>query len=302
MLTLNPCVGTQILAQQLAACAQPIDIGIRRDTASGDVRWTPNGAWDIKADYSHMDRKGTQVGSGFGGIAVTSQFAKPVDDTTQNYGLNAEHVGTSPWGQKLIFKAGYTGSTFTENLAGDFFTVQSSNPTQPFGARFATWPSNRADGVTSQVLADLPWKTRYVGNFNYTMMRQNDSFFANNTDPTRVTTPPATSLNGAINTLLLNNVVTTKLTSELTNKLAYRYYNFQNNTPEILFNGVFNRDATTSSEVVNSLSIVAAPCMARARRRTTTIKVMSASSSGTARRRRIRVAMRPSFTRRRIAN
>jgi MtrB/PioB family decaheme-associated outer membrane protein len=279
-LTYNPCVPTAAAtgAQQLAnfaRCATPIDIGIRRDTASGDFRWTPDDAWDIKADYSHMTRQGTQVGSNISGTTVTAQVPKPVDDTTQNYGLNAEHVGTSPWGQKLIFKAGYVGSTFTENLAGDFFTIQGSPSvststgaitTNTNGARQSVWPSNRADGITSQVLADLPWKSRYVGNFNYTMMRQNDSFMPENTDPARSFALPAASLNGAINTLLLNNQLTTKITPELTNKLTYRYYNFQNNTPELQFSGMCSRDysgtctgiaglESTNGETVHALSI-----------------------------------------------
>jgi MtrB/PioB family decaheme-associated outer membrane protein len=275
-LTYNSCVPTAAATSyqavaNLARCATPVDIGIRRDTASGDVRWTPNDDWDIKADYSHMTRKGTQVGANTGGTVATVQVTKPVDDTTQNYGLNAEHVGTSPWGQKLIFKAGYVGSTFTENLAGDFFTIQGSpslstgappppqtTTTNLNGARQSVWPSNRADGVTSQVLADLPWKSRYVGNFNYTMMRQNDSFFPNNTDTVtvgRITALPASSLNGAINTLLLNNQVTTKITPELTNKLTYRYYNFRNDTPELFFQNNNTRDYNTGGEYVRSLSI-----------------------------------------------
>ena len=46
---------------------------------------------------------------------------------------------------------------------------------------------------------------------------------------------PASSLNGSINTLLSSNVMTTKITPELTNKLSYRYYDFKNDTPELLF-------------------------------------------------------------------
>ncbi len=46
---------------------------------------------------------------------------------------------------------------------------------------------------------------------------------------------PASSLNGAINTLLSNNVITTQITPELKSKLSYRYYDFDNNTPELLF-------------------------------------------------------------------
>ena len=42
-----------------------------------------------------------------------------------------------------------------------------------------------------------------------------------------------TSLNGAINTLLVNNVVTTQVTSDLKTKLSYRYYDYDNQTPEL---------------------------------------------------------------------
>ena len=189
----------------------------------------------------------------FSGTAVTTQIPKPVDDTTQNYGLNGEYAGTSPWGQRMVLKLGYSGSTFTENLGGDYFTIQSSNPAQPNGSRQSVWPSNRADGFSGTAALDLPWKSRYVGTVSYTMMRQDDTFMPNSTStPTAL---PASNLNGAINTLLSNNVLTTKITPELTSKLTYRYYDFQNNTPEIFFNPTFNRDYTASSETVNSLSM-----------------------------------------------
>jgi MtrB/PioB family decaheme-associated outer membrane protein len=257
-LTLNPCAaavhpGTAIT---LAPCAQPTDIGIKRDTASGDMRWTPTDAWDIRAEYSHMSRTGTQVGSNFGNTAVTTQIPKPVDDTTQNYGLNGEYVGTSPWNQRMVLKIAYSGSTYTENLAGDFFTIQSSSTAagQPFGSRQSVWPSNNSNSFSGTAALDLPFKSRYTGTLAYTMMRQNDSFMPNNTVPADQTPLPASSLNGAINTLLSYNQITTKITPELTSKLTYRYYNFQNNTPELLFVNDPNRD-NAGGETVNSLSM-----------------------------------------------
>lgn len=60
---------------------------------------------------------------------------------------------------------------------------------------------------------------------------------ANPFAPAALNALPASSLNGSINTLLSNNVLTTKITPELSSKLSYRYYDFQNNTPEILFSG-----------------------------------------------------------------
>ena len=41
--------------------------------------------------------------------------------------------------------------------------------------------------------------------------------------------------NGAVNTLLSNNIITTQITPELANKASYRYYNYDNSTPQLLF-------------------------------------------------------------------
>ena len=79
------------------------DVGIERNTASVDDRWTPTDAWDVRADYSHMDRTGTQAAGVVGFQTGTSVFesptqvAAPVNDTTQNFGTNGEYLGTSPW-------------------------------------------------------------------------------------------------------------------------------------------------------------------------------------------------------------
>src|SRR5450759_979654 len=201
------------------------DIGITRDTAAAAYRWTPTDAWDIKADYAHLARSGTQVdgiagfGNAGGGGSSAVQVPKPVDDTTQNYGLNGEYAGTSPWGKKFTFKLAYNGSTYTDNLSS--YTIQNPYLTTGAGVsagtspidRMSLWPSNQMNAIGGTLGADLPWMSRYVGTLNYTMMRQDDSFipmsYQNPTFPL-----PASSLNGAINSLLSNNVVTTKITPE----------------------------------------------------------------------------------------
>jgi len=242
----------------------PIDIGIKRDTASAEYRWTPTDAWDVKADYSHMRRTGTQVdgitglaGSAFGGAV---QVPKPVQDTTQNYGLNGEYAGTSSWNQKYTFKLGYSGSQYSDDFSS--YTVQSPLTVNSTGesqiGRMSTWPSNNANAFSGTLAADLPWKSRYVGTLSYNMMRQNDAFMPMTINPTATAAAqllPASSLNGAINTLLSNNVLTSKITPELTNKLSYRYYNFDNQTPELLFPSWVSYDHVTPEAAIRSLSI-----------------------------------------------
>ena len=84
----------------------------------------------------------------------------------------------------------------------------------------------------------------------YTNMRQNDAFLPFTITPFSTTggvppgwagTPgiptnstaalPAQSLNGTIDTLLMNNVITTQITPDLKFKANYRYYNYHNGTP-----------------------------------------------------------------------
>lgn len=243
----------------------PTNVGIRRDTASVDYRYTPTDNWDIRANYSNMRRTGSQVDSVlFTGTNTGSRVdvAKPVADTTQNFGVNGEYSGTSAWGQKFNAMVGYNGSVYQDDFNN--YTVQNpfcsgltcagnGTATTPL-AMMSTPPNNQMNGVTGTLGADLPFKSRYMGTVAYSGMRQNDPFlpFAstgitgltlNGLPAASLSTIPAlihtqggagvTSLNGSINTLLVNNVVTTQVTSDLKTKLSYRYYDYDNQTPEL---------------------------------------------------------------------
>jgi MtrB/PioB family decaheme-associated outer membrane protein len=231
-------------AQSVAPYAQPIDIGIRRDTASAHYRWTP-GAWDFNADYSHMSRTGTQVGSVFSGVHPSfSQVPIPVDDTTQNYGLNGEWAGTGFWGQRVVFKLGYSGSQYTDNFSN--FSVGSLQIGDT-GALLSSWPSNQANGFNATLGADLPGQSHYVGTVNYTRMTQDVAFDSGLGGFAYMS--PYPSLGGRIDTLLSNNVVTTRFSDTLTSKVFYRIYDFDNKTPELYLAG------TPFAGDVNSLSM-----------------------------------------------
>ena len=245
----------------------PTNIGIRRDTASVDYRYTPTENWDIRANYSNMRRTGSQVdGVLFTGTNNGSRVdvAKPVDDTTQNFGVTGEYAGTSAWGQKFNAMVGYNGSVYQDNFNN--YTVQNpfcvgltcagnGTPTGPL-ALMSTPPNNQMNGVTGTFGADLPLNSRYMGTVAYTGMRQNDVFqpfsinAVNLAAPGGGTVPGAslssipalvrtqggvgvTSLDGSINTLLVNNVLTTQITPDLKTKLSYRYYDYDNQTPEL---------------------------------------------------------------------
>src|SRR5262245_4460628 len=139
------------------------DIGIRRDTGSVDYRWTPTDAWDIKADYSYLRRQGTQaMGVVFNSsVGTVAEAPAPVNDSTQNFGLNGEYVGTTPWDKKFNFKLAYSGSIYRGDSSFDidnpFFdpaTPIAGNPPgipcgptfcSPAFSRVSLWPDNNAN-------------------------------------------------------------------------------------------------------------------------------------------------------------
>ncbi|MGD0025354.1 MAG: MtrB/PioB family outer membrane beta-barrel protein, partial [Xanthobacteraceae bacterium] len=241
----------------------PWTIGIDRDTAAASYRWTPGSDWDFNLDYSRMTRTGTQptqVGEGATTtIATPTQVMKPVDDTTQNYGSKGEYVGSSPWGGRYVLSVGYDGSQYQDRWSN--FVVQGNLPSA--AAKYAyvsTWPSNQANAFSSTLTADLPWQSRYAGTLSYTMMTQNAAF----PQMSPVANPyvlAAPNLDGDINTLLSNNVVTTKIASDLTAKTSFRYYDFKNNTPTLGADatesgtGSIDKNAASAAVTVNSLSM-----------------------------------------------
>ena len=243
----------------LLGCERTTDIAIHRDTAAAKYRWTPTDAWDITADYSHMRRTGSQIAGIVLGSQSPVQVPRPVADTTQNYGLNGEYVGTSPWGKKIVANLGYAGSQYTDDYSAYYvqnpFTAVPAIANNTPLAQISTPPSNNANGFNTSVAADLPWKSRYVGTVSYNAMRQDAGFNSMSTAAAYVL--PAASLNGKIDTTLVNNVVTTKVLPNLTSKLTYRYYDYDNRSPELQFLNWIpgDRPATSAGHNVNAISI-----------------------------------------------
>ena len=156
-----------------------------------------------------MTRTGTQPAGivEFQGFAPTNVPA-PVDDSTQNFGAKGEYIGTSLWGQKLTFKAAYTGSVYTDNISS--YTVQNpffptvGSCTKPTAAaagtancgsaQMSTPPSNQMNGFSETTSADLPWNSRYMGTTSYTYMTQNAPFLPMTNNPARGGKPERRSL------------------------------------------------------------------------------------------------------------
>jgi len=241
------------IQNQILANGGITSIGIQRNTGSVAYRATPTPDWDVHVDYSNTRRTGTQlqwgiIEQGFGSPAL--QMPKPVADTTQNAAASAEYVGTTFWGSKFNFKAGYSASFYQDDYTmwtfqNPFGNGTAANPSVGF---MSLPPNNQAQAFTSTLGVDLPFKSRYMGTVSYTMMRQNDAFGPETVNPLCCGPggPPVLSgsLNGAINTLLINNVLNTQVTSDVKSTFKYRYYDYMNATPNIFISNYVLADVT----------------------------------------------------------
>ncbi len=240
------------------ANATMFDLGFRRDTASVNGRWTPTDNWDVTADYSHMHREGTQPGSAVtftttagATTRATMQLPKPVDDTTQNANVRTEYAGSSFWGKPFNVAVGYGFSRYDDSL--DSLTFQ--NPWASVNAgnfplfnRYSLWPDNEAHNLNVTTGVGLPLMSRYMGTFQYTWMKQDNGFLPSTINP--AVTPailPGSDLDA--HTLLSNNVLTTDITSNLSSKLRYRYYDYHSGQSPITIAGLFERPDTNTSPI-----------------------------------------------------
>lgn len=244
-------------AAAIAANSKTIDIGIRRDTASAQYRWTPTDNWDVNVDYSHLRRQGTQpLGAvSFSNINTRSTFElpKPVDDVTQNGNIKGEYAGSTPWGKPFNVALGYGFSLY--NNAYDALVFQNpwnavNTAGAPLNNRYSLAPDNKAQTLSVSGGIGLPWNSRYMGTFQYTKMQQQDSILPWTINPL-VTAPDFTTQNRDVNTTLFNNVLNTQITADLKSTLRYRYYDFRysNNSPVTVVGPWYaNPDTNTGAE------------------------------------------------------
>jgi MtrB/PioB family decaheme-associated outer membrane protein len=252
---------------------QSITLATKREKGSAEYRFTPDPNWEFRVDYSNEHRTGTRPlsinwGYGFGAApGFPTNFVEaiqPIDDRTQNVNASAQYIGSTPWGKRWVTNVKYTGSFYDNSLK----QIDLDNPfclTCLVGAgagdrgpnmlRISLAPSNMANAVTLTNAVDLPWKGRYTSTVQYNMMRQDDPFINTATNGLVPAPLPAASLNGKVDTLLVNNVLTTEVTKDVRATFKYRYYDFNNQTPELLFNNYVQTDSSIAATQRRNLAI-----------------------------------------------
>jgi hypothetical protein len=222
-------------------------LDFRTIDGSGEIFFKPTSAWDLSAGYQIIDREDSRLKAfGFGSPGGNYiNVAAPIDERTHEARADAQYVQDT-WNIGL----NYTGSFFDNDL--DSFSAD--NPLTDLAGettgdsavgRYGLAPDNSAHLVSLSGAAILPtsFPARLAGSFSWGISLQNDNFLPVTSNSAIIATAdprlmlPDSDLDGEVQTINGNIVLTARPTSEVNVKARYRIYDHDNNTDALMFAG-----------------------------------------------------------------
>jgi MtrB/PioB family decaheme-associated outer membrane protein len=234
------------------------EIGVRWDIARIWFQVSPTSQLDLKAEYTRIFKEGTRPF----GVAMGSpgnnfyEVLQPIDQTIHDIRL------TGTWaGEKYQLQAGYAFSLFSNGVRS--LTVDNPCFGGPAGCggdgagampqgRMSLAPDNTAHNIFISGGLSLPMRTRLTGNFAYGVQLQNDTFLPHTVNPGLAANPvlalPQPSLEGHVQTILLNLGAVSRPLPPLKLSARYRFFDFDDQTEDITFPGHVVSDRTLDAD------------------------------------------------------
>lgn len=242
--------------------ATPVDLGFLTTKAGFGLKYNLTDSLDFGVRYTFTQKDGTiPFGAGFsspGGNVV--ELPAPRFDRTHQVEAKAEYARPG-WNIGL----GYSASFFDQGID----TITFDNPlsatnsaTASARGRTTMDPGNHAHNVFLLGGVSLPLHTRITGKFSYGWRIQDETFVPHTINPVLTADPqlalPRNNLDGNVRTALaaLNATSRPLAAVPLTLSSGYRFYDFNNRTPEIVFPAHTVRDTslTVGPEVTTPFS------------------------------------------------
>jgi MtrB/PioB family decaheme-associated outer membrane protein len=236
------------------------DIGQRWDAARMFFKLSPTPDLDILAEYTRTHKHGDRPFSmAFGSPGNNFyQILDPIEQTVHDFRL------TGTWARdQWQLQFSYALSIFKNDLSA----VRADNPcfgntalvtapapgcgpdaTAPATGQTSLAPDNMANTFTLSGGVNLPMRTRLTGNVSYSLQLQNQDFLPQTINPTLAKDPrlvlPQDSLNGNVQTILVNLGAVTRPIKDVTFTAKYRLFDLIDNSDEITFPGLALDDRT----------------------------------------------------------
>jgi MtrB/PioB family decaheme-associated outer membrane protein len=234
------------------------DIEQRWDAARMFFKLTPTPDLDILAEYTRTRKHGDRPFSmAFGSPGNNFyQILDPIEQTVHDFRIKGTWA-RDQW--QLQFS--YALSIFQNDLNA----VRADNPCSgavapagcaagdagaaaPATGQTSLAPDNMAHTFTLGGGVNLPMRTRLTGNFSYSLQLQNEDFLPHTINPALASDPrlvlPQKSLNGNVQTILVNLGAVTRPIKDVTLSAKYRLFNMMDKSDEITFADLVLNDRT----------------------------------------------------------
>jgi MtrB/PioB family decaheme-associated outer membrane protein len=243
------------------------EIGLRWDTARLSLALTPTPEWDLKAEYTRINKDGDRpIGMSFGSPGGPSwEILEPIEQTIHDL-----RFSTSLARENWQLQFAYTISLFQNALDavisdnpsfatdGAFAATATGGTSNPSRGRIALAPDNIAHTWTLAGGVNLPLRTRVNASLSYSWRLQDQDFLPHTINPVLVANSgtdlnlPKGSLDGDVRILLFNMNATSRPLNPLTLTARYRVYDYNDQTDEIIFSGRVDADRSFLFEDVRA--------------------------------------------------
>lgn len=251
--------GGRLRLSDLVGSAVAFDMRSRRHVAAFDFAYRPTQAWDVKVSLKQTDRAGTQPFMGGFAFNNVVEVSSPIDTRTRDLRADAEWATA-----RGMVRVGYDGSWFTNDVP----TLVWDNPLKLTDAvsatgyvdgragsqgRAALWPNSTDHGVSTAASVRLPGKSRLTGNVRVGALRQDDELLPAtiNSAASPISLPRQTADTQA-RTLAMNYSFTSRPAKPVWLSARYRYYDFDNRTPEFTVPAFLVMDQSLHGAVTTS--------------------------------------------------
>jgi len=235
---------TRLLMASYLSQAQRFPLFYRRDKAIGEVKIAPTRDIELKLTYSNEKKEGYKATSGTPGAFNMIELPEPIDFLTHQVDAQAQYsqkswsirgnVGVSVFDNKLEALVWDNPFRLTDTTSG---VMRSSK------GRMGVAPDNWAQNSSITGFVKIPYlNIQSRATLGYGIAKQDEKFLPHTinsaiADPTSQLVLPKSSLDGEIRTLTGSYFVSARPLKELSLDANFKYYEFDNQTEEIIFPG-----------------------------------------------------------------
>jgi MtrB/PioB family decaheme-associated outer membrane protein len=228
-----PASARSAALQDLVNASPVFDLKSRRHSAAGAFEFLPTTSSSLKVAVKQTYRKGAQPYGGAFGHSQVVEFAAPIDHRLTDFDASAE-LERGP----ALFRAGYTGSWFTNDVTSAVFDnpLRATDISGTSSAGRLSLPvSSTQLGVNGMVSVKLPRKSRLTAYATLSTLKDDNGMVLPHTINSAVLpaagAPERASLDGEARMTGFNLNFTSRPSTLFNVNARMKYYDYDNKIP-----------------------------------------------------------------------